>query len=312
MNYTGTDGNDILQARQDLLENQALYGYGGDDWLYGGTGNDTLSGGAGNDSLKGGTGNDTFFIDKGDGHDVITDATSGDTLQLNGISKGDLARRIDGNNLVIIIGDPVANEQSVTLQGWKNTEEDQRLEVLTLDNNDTVNLSALPTAIVGTSGKDSLDGSSDSDKIYGLAGNDYLFGGGDSDTLYGGAGNDKLYGEDGADELSGGEGNDTLDGGVGNDTFIINKGDGHDLITDARKEDTLQLGEGITKEDLAKRIAGNDLVIIIGDPVANEQSVTLSKWKNTDENQRLKVLTLDNTDTVNLSDLPIVGTSGND
>jgi Ca2+-binding RTX toxin-like protein len=50
-----------------------LDGGAGNDTIYGGAGNDTIVGRTGNDVLTGGAGDDTFWFQKGDGKDVITD-----------------------------------------------------------------------------------------------------------------------------------------------------------------------------------------------------------------------------------------------
>lgn len=64
-------------------ENDAIFGYGGSDYLSGGDGNDTLSGGAGSNY---GWGNDIYLFGRGLGQDTIVDydGTSGnlDTVRL--------------------------------------------------------------------------------------------------------------------------------------------------------------------------------------------------------------------------------------
>lgn len=90
--------------------------------------------------------------------------------------------------------------------------------------------------VVGTSGRDELEGTPNrdvivagegSDKIVGYGGNDlicaggghdYVYGRGGADTLLGGNGNDHLYGGDGRDDLRGGPGDDNCVGGRGEDT----------------------------------------------------------------------------------------------
>ncbi|MCR5219531.1 MAG: RTX toxin, partial [bacterium] len=140
--------------------------------------------------------------------------------------------------------------------------------------------------------------------LYGYAGNDTLVGGDGADRLYGGLGNDSLLGNAGADLLSGGDGDDTLDGGYGNDTltggagrdiFIVNKGDGYDMITDAMAEDVLQLGTGIAAGDLQTALNGNNLLLSIG----TAQRITLQNW-NTTANH-LAELTLSTGEIVNLA-----------
>ncbi|WP_177198552.1 hypothetical protein [Novosphingobium sp. CF614] len=78
-NYLGGGaGNDTLKGREgsDWLE-----GGDGTDALLGNGGDDVLVGGAGNsDSLKGGTGSDQYVVRRGDGADVIDEATSESAL----------------------------------------------------------------------------------------------------------------------------------------------------------------------------------------------------------------------------------------
>ena len=52
------------------------------------------------------------------------------------------------------------------------------------------------------------------------------------DILNGGGGNDNLFGYDGDNVLAGGTGNDVMLGGNGADTYVINLGDGVDVIQD--------------------------------------------------------------------------------
>jgi hypothetical protein len=73
-------------------------------------------------------------------------------------------------------------------------------------------------------------------------------------TFSGGTGNDGLRGGSGLDVLNGGSGNDWLEGGLGidvltggsgNDTFVLNTGDGPDLIYDFQPGiDKIALGDG--------------------------------------------------------------------
>ncbi|HYN36760.1 MAG TPA: choice-of-anchor Q domain-containing protein [Actinomycetota bacterium] len=72
-------------------------------------------------------------------------------------------------------------------------------------------------AIIGTGGKDKLQGTNGPDGILGLCGKDRLVGKGAGDGLCGGKGNDRLLGGGGDDSLDGEGGNDTCVGGSGND-----------------------------------------------------------------------------------------------
>ncbi|WP_165982851.1 calcium-binding protein [Dankookia rubra] len=63
---------------------------------------------------------------------------------------------------------------------------------------------------------------------------DVIFGSAGADLLSGMGGNDMLFGGAGADTIISGTNIDVLIGGAGADTFIFQRGDGADLIADAR------------------------------------------------------------------------------
>ncbi len=326
----------IVWNAYEACGNDLLYGDAGNDILKGGAGNDSLHGDAGNDTLTGGLGNDTFYVNTNSGFDVITDATSEDTLALYLTS--DLSAWLNGDDLLVSLD----GNGTVTLKDWNIMS--NRLTVATLyvgvataegaiswdysTPSGTFDLtpSISPQPITGTSGNDSLIGNAGNDTIQSLGGNDLLFGGagndsldGDSgnDLLFGGAGNDwlnggygndRLYGGYGNDTLYGDTGNDVLTGGDGNDIFWISSDGGNDVVTDATSADVLWLlGSGIAVSDLTTQLNGNDLVLSIG----TSQTVTLQNW-NTMSN-RLTVATLSNGSTFNLipQDLNIP-TEGND
>jgi Ca2+-binding RTX toxin-like protein len=81
-----------------------------------------------------------------------------------------------------------------------------------------------------------------------------------SDRLYGYEGNDTLRALDGDDVLTGGAGEDVLVGGSGNDIYALERGAGHDRISDAADELTgnvIFFGDGVAVQDLSfEREAG--------------------------------------------------------
>ncbi|NET69658.1 MAG: hypothetical protein F6K62_00945 [Sphaerospermopsis sp. SIO1G2] len=90
--------------------------------------------------------------------------------------------------------------------------------------------------IFGGSNHDKLQGGDGNDIIRGNAGNDRLYGEGGNDTLYGGVGTDIMYG----DLLTSG-------GNSGNDIFVIEPGNGLDIVVDfADGFDRLGLTGGLT------------------------------------------------------------------
>ena len=120
------------------------------------------------------------------------------------------------------------------------------------------------TTFAGTNGADSVDGTiagdhlsggNNNDTLSGGAGEDILDGGNGIDTLNGGDGDDILYGRNGddhllggagADILYGGMGNDSLEGGLDADTFVVEQGNGADVVADFYAPlDSVGLGAGI-------------------------------------------------------------------
>lgn len=100
----------------------------------------------------------------------------------------------------------------------------------------------------GAGGGDHLEGGRGDDLLLGGAGDDELAGDQGADELEGGRGNDRLAAGSGNDTLAGGRGNDRLEGGTGIDTYVIDAGDGADVIVDAD-------GAGVVELDGAQ-IAG--------------------------------------------------------
>ena len=120
-----------------------------------------------------------------------------------------------------------------------------------------------------------ITGSSEHESLSGTSGDDYLNGGGGNDSLFGGDGNDVLEDALDANVLHGGDGNDTLagtsasndqllgDGGA--DTYLYGIGHGKDTISGQRDQDTLQLLDGISPDDVTfERVSGNtNLEVVI-------------------------------------------------
>lgn len=251
-NVTGTQFDDVLDARYLGGGNNSLYGEGGNDLIYGGSGNDSLYGGAGNDQLDGGTGQDKMYGGTGDdaytvdnANDRVTEAvnegydtvfssinyTLGNNLEdlfltgsaVSGQGNG-LKNRLFGNSVDNILKGGDGNDFLSGGQGG---------DYYSYQGND---------ALYGENGDDQLFGANGLDTLDGGAGNDYLWGGFGNDLLKGGGGNDVLDGDSGDDTLEGGTGRDTLHGGIGND--ILDGGDGDDSLNGGMGNDTLKGGAG--------------------------------------------------------------------
>ena len=280
----GGDGNDALDGGtgNDMLYgevgNDTLVGGAGADYLYGGAGNDSLDGGTGNDFLYGNEDNDTLIggggndmldggagddnLDGGDGIDTLYGMAGNDTL-----SGGTGADTIDGGDGDDTISGGTGND--VLFGGIGNDHIDGGV------GSDDIHGGAGDDILIGAGGNDTIAGDDGNDSIYGDTGND---------TLTGGTGNDYLEGKAGVDSLSGGTGDDTLVGGQGNDTYLFSKGDGVDVVNDQGKVsdhmDTIRFGSGVTTQDVAFYMQGNDLYLSqgAGDSIqVTDQSTTTSK-----------------------------------
>ncbi|MEB3213290.1 MAG: cadherin-like domain-containing protein, partial [Leptolyngbyaceae bacterium] len=218
-----------------------LIGGDGDDKLIGKGGNDTLQGKDGNDILQGGSGKDKLRGDVGNDrlgggrdHDVLKGGKGDDTLRGNA-----------GNDRM------VGQADNDALLGGSGSDR-----------------------LVGGSGNDTLRGQRDNDILKGNSGSDQLQGEDGNDTLLGGSENDVLDGGSGSDRLDGGTGSDRLTGGEGADVFVLNAGQGGDIITDFEGGiDALELGGGMRLDDLTITGSGSNTLITL--TATGETLVTL-------------------------------------
>jgi D-alanyl-D-alanine carboxypeptidase len=110
--------------------------------------------------------------------------------------------------------------------------------------------------LLGTGGRDWLEGRQGDDLVAGLTGNDVLGGDDGKEAVRGGPGHDEMYGGRGADRMTGGPGNDSLNGDRGRDE--LRGGPGNDFLADYDDGDLLLAGAGNDRSSLAS-----------GDPVAH-------------------------------------------
>ncbi|MBI5279529.1 MAG: cadherin domain-containing protein [Burkholderiales bacterium] len=218
------------------IEEDLIYGQGGNDTIRALDGNDLLDGGPGNDFLYGGNGNDRYFVDSP--NDVVT----------------------EGNNQGI---DVITTTVSYPLPG---NVENLVLAAGLASINGTGN--GLGNVLLGNDGANVLDGAQGADSMAGGKGNDtyyvdvtsdvvvedpaggtdlvYVAGGfaytlpnnvenvtrigglasmtwgnGLGNVMIGDAGNNQLQGLGGADVLDGKQGMDSMYGGDGNDTYVV-------------------------------------------------------------------------------------------
>ncbi len=112
--------------------------------------------------------------------------------------------------------------------------------------------------VFGGLGDDNISGGAGRDTLHGEEGDDVIAGGADADWIFGGDGNDRLFGEAGDDHLQGDAGRDLLDGGDGKDT--LSGGEGDDFLSAGGGDDLASGGAG---DDDVSGQAGND--VLFGD-----------------------------------------------
>jgi Ca2+-binding RTX toxin-like protein len=218
----GSDGNDTLYGTANADE---IHGGAGADTVYGGGGDDLIFGETGNDSLSGGIGND--ILDGGLGNDVLAGGAGAD--RLIGGDGFDTATYATSSTAVYV-------NLATNIGVFGDAEGDTFSSI---------------NKVVGSRLDDGLV-ADDSGVV--------LDGGAGHDLLVGGAGLDVLIGGDGDDTLKGGRGLDVLTGGAGADRFVLDYGDGPDLITDFQPGvDKIVLGD-----EFGWRPFGTDGLLVTG------------------------------------------------
>ncbi|WP_431265325.1 Ig-like domain-containing protein [Roseateles chitinivorans] len=306
-----TDGDDTLDFTGILVRNfmidagdgnDVVIGGDGDEWIRGGKGADILSGGAGNDTFlltpgdyevdhfDGGLGSNRIFADWGTtvlrvgstlasvqniqkiegvettlGAARIVSTDGDDTLDFSGITvKNFLIDTGDGNDVVI------GGDGDDWIRGGKGS------DVLSGGAGDDMFV-----LTAGDEGVDRYDGGSGTNRIFADWGYNVLRVSSTMDSLrniqriesvdanFGAArivatdgddtldftgislknfmidtgdGDDVVTGSADADTIRGGKGRDTLSGGGGDDLYLWQKGDGDDHISDTAGDNTLDLG----------------------------------------------------------------------
>ena len=114
------DGTTLSSIGVDANGNPVYTGTAGDDVILGGAADEVLAGGLGSDRLTGGAGSDTYLFGRGDGADVIDDA-SNDTSSTDlvrfgaGIATDQLWFARSGDDLSVSI---VGQADSVLIDDW--------------------------------------------------------------------------------------------------------------------------------------------------------------------------------------------------
>ncbi|KQM32530.1 hypothetical protein ASE62_13140 [Rhizobium sp. Leaf202] len=198
----GTTWNAAQMREQAIASAQTS----GNDTFTGFSSDDTYTGGKGNDVINGGEGNDTYVYARGDGNDIITEASwngNSDKLVFTDINVSDVTMTRNGSDLTITIADSTAGTGdggSIIMKDTLNTSYNQGVEEIVFADGTVwarADMLARVAYIAGTDGNDTITGTTGSDS-----------------------------------QIMAGKGNDVLKGLTGSDTYIYSSGDGSDYIDD--------------------------------------------------------------------------------
>lgn len=205
-------------ASESLTASNLLLSY----YINGGNGRDIITGGAVADVLEGGA--DIDVIDGGEGDDVVLGGSGVDQLfggigndRLDGGADNDFLTGGLGNDTYVTDGTDVITEQV----GEGIDEVIASLNYALSAN--VENLTLVGAAINGDGNElgNVITGNANANLLRGLDGNDLLIGGDGADNLQGNNGNDTLNGGEGDDVLDGGAAGDIMIGGNGNDIYTV-------------------------------------------------------------------------------------------
>lgn len=213
-------------------------------------------GGGGTDVLNGGGGQDVYIFGRQVGTSIIHDEEAnpaGDRIRFAFLNPSDVKLARDGNDLLITV---TATGESVRVAGQFAPVVPLSSDVLLSTNKGVEEIQFADGTVFETPEIMSAVGT-------GTDGDDHMIGTMHSDVLMGGLGDDRLEGGDDAD------------------LYVINGGEGHDVIHDEqttvllRAADVVVFGDDIAPDDLVFSRAGSggdDLLVTIG---ANGQSLLI-------------------------------------
>ena len=256
---------ELLQQGFDIYgteENDSLKGTTLADRIWGDAGNDLIEATSGGDWLAGEDGNDVYVVNLGDGIVTIEDLAeedSGNVLRFGPdidsyALRNNLRFEEDGNGGHVLLIPYGGVGDTVRLTGFNPADVlgSHAVDQFEFSDGTTVDYATLVSwtfVIEGDNSGNALEGTNVGDRLYGYDGDDVLEAG------------------DGEDVLTGGIGNDVLRGGAGRDAYVVNLGDGEDLIEDdlnGTLGNVLTFGEGIAREDVRVEVDGSDLLISYG------------------------------------------------
>lgn len=242
-------------------------------------GDQTLDGGLGADTLAGGEGRDRYMVDNVD--DLVVELAGGGTDEIQSSVSYTLPANVE--NMTLLGSDSINATGNAVFNRLLGNAGNNRLDggggggqdyLDGMDGDDTYIVDSLNDQITDSSGKDTVEASISSkndlnDGIENLTlTGPALVGMGNilDNVIKGNALKNTLHGYEGNDLLAGGAGDDTLSGGAENDIYLVERGDGKDVIANedvAGAVDTVRFGKDIAESDVVAQRSGSNLVLLI-------------------------------------------------
>ncbi len=272
------NGDDIVNAGDG---NDTISGGDGNDTIFGDNsnnyanvnvrGNDILNGGKGDDYMNGGFGNDTYIYRKGDGNDTIYDHSdvgyggwSYDKLKLIDLTPSDILSTIKANNdFILTFKDVNGNPgEKITFKDWfvgdfGDGHHNFKMEEIEFADGTKWNTADIERfykhKITGTDGVDNIGEKNDHGMV-----------------------------------VEGKKGNDTISGGAKEDVYVVNHGDGNDVIkTTGGGEDTIRINA--SSDSLSfKKMNTNDMVTLMRS-LNGSASLTLAGYLDQQKHETEKI-----------------------
>ncbi len=286
--YAMTEDSNINYVMVKGENDVNITGNSQDNHIDGNEANNTYDLKGGNDFVYDPNGNDSYIYNLGDGNLSIHDENGYDKIKLGeGITEADLTFLVDDyNNIHINFIDKEGDIMIINQNGDVNNQ----IEEIELADGTIINDINSRITRIGSEFHDLVlsEGMTEAhlwgEQDLNATGNNldnHMSGNTGNNTFNGKGGNDNIYDPD------------------GNDTYIYNLGDGDDFYHDEGGYDTLQLGQGITK-DMIKMEKRDDNALVISFE-GNEGSITVWEHFAHEHKQLERIVLADGTEITDFS-----------
>ena len=186
-NFQEIVGSNFSDTMSGDVQDNGLFGGGGNDFILGGPGNDYLDGGEGEDAIFGGAGNDRLVGGSSTGHDVLAGEEGDDVF----VSDGSFNSMVGGDGVDTVDYSGALFGLEINLLTGLAGHPPIR-QINPMDYPFTPDSLSGIENVIGSQYNDMITGDDRDNRIFGGDGNDVVIGGMGSDDLDGGAGINRL------------------------------------------------------------------------------------------------------------------------